>query len=716
MVKAYDSLGSSHDITIMYDKVSETEWEYIVVCNPEEDKRELVQGTESQGLLSRGSIEFSESSGKITNITMEEFTGRVGNVETGGMNSPDDIHFEVADGEAMPLDGYGLELSFDGNGWVLDPDSIPENYPDAQVVYSDDQNVHISLDPNDEGEADLKLKLDKPAMAGDTIGFDINDPNETHIQNLKNVSYGGGASENTHMEINDPNTMTRDAEGCGMVWNPVTEQWQWSNPEDAAANGSLVSDMVSNGGSSYLVNENTVQITNPTDMTQSSEDIGLRFDDRSGQWYWNEPLKTEDFTNPTYDFVPENNPTVSVVDPGTLGAVPSLDGSGNPAAVELEWDGTQWSVVDDGGCQVEIIVAESNASQVQFRVTPPGQPTTEGAVVQYSFDEELSNQGGQSLSFEINPTPPEEYANAQLTTSGVPAGGVGIDFNNNGSTDLIFDTALGTGAAPVDGDTLSFSVDPDVPPEEYPDAVIKGDENRAIIDLDGSGNEDDIEDIVFTFDEKLKTGTDTHPLEDQSYIQFDIEGSTAWREVPVDEAESTGYFQFTADFLGGDNGSTEMDISLNLGSRYDGENFVNDPLSTTQYSRASSTTYQDSDGYPPGDLTDVSVNADGVVTGSYSNGQQIPLFRVALADFNNENGLYSQGGNLFSATNDSGPAITNKPGENGLGSISPNTLEMSNVDITEEFTSMISLQRAFEANSTVITTVDSMMSTVIQMK
>ena len=86
------------------------------------------------------------------------------------------------------------------------------------------------------------------------------------------------------------------------------------------------------------------------------------------------------------------------------------------------------------------------------------------------------------------------------------------------------------------------------------------------------------------------------------------------------------------------------------------------------------------------------------MTGIYSNGQLIPLFRVGLAKFLNNFGLSNEGGNLFRETRASGSAITNKPGENGLGTIAPNSLEMSNVDISEEFVTMITTQRGFQAN------------------
>jgi flagellar hook protein FlgE len=141
VVTVYDSLGSAHEVTVYYDKISDTDWEYIIVCDATEDNRSLIEDTTSAGLLARGTIEFSESSGEIVSMTMEEFTGRVGNVTTTGSNSVDDINFEIEDSEAMLVDGYGIEMTFDGNNWVLDTTTLPDAYADAQIIYSEDQNI-----------------------------------------------------------------------------------------------------------------------------------------------------------------------------------------------------------------------------------------------------------------------------------------------------------------------------------------------------------------------------------------------------------------------------------------------------------------------------------------------------------------------------------------------------------------------------------------------
>ncbi len=231
--------------------------------------------------------------------------------------------------------------------------------------------------------------------------------------------------------------------------------------------------------------------------------------------------------------------------------------------------------------------------------------------------------------------------------------------------------------------------------------IIANTKEEVAISLDVSGNED----IVFKFSEEPAVG-DT--------ITFDLVGTTAWTPV---EPNTSGYLAFSADFLGGEAGTTMMDIEYDIGSRYDGMgSFVNDSLSTTQYSKSSSTTFQSANGYGAGDLEGVDVSSDGVMTGIYSNGELIPLYRVGLAKFQNNQGLFSEGGNLYRETRDSGAAVTNKPGENGLGSISPNSLELSNVDISDQLVKMITTQRGYQANSKIITTVDEMLSETISMK
>jgi len=147
---------------------------------------------------------------------------------------------------------------------------------------------------------------------------------------------------------------------------------------------------------------------------------------------------------------------------------------------------------------------------------------------------------------------------------------------------------------------------------------------------------------------------------------------------------------------------------------YDAANVTNGDI--TQYASPSTTSFQTQDGYPAGMLRSVSVDEAGVVTGAYSNGQLVPLFQVALVDFPSYYGLDKMGNNLYSASLESGDAMPGIPGTGRLGSISPSSIEMSNVDLAQEFVKMITTQRAFQANSRVITTSDEILNELINIK
>jgi len=115
----------------------------------------------------------------------------------------------------------------------------------------------------------------------------------------------------------------------------------------------------------------------------------------------------------------------------------------------------------------------------------------------------------------------------------------------------------------------------------------------------------------------------------------------------------------------------------------------------TGYASTSVTTFQTQNGYPAGSLRGVSVDELGVVTGAYSNGQMTPLYQVALADFPNYYGISKMGNNLYAESLASGQALPGTATSGRLGSISPSAIEMSNVDLAQEFVKMITTQRAF---------------------
>jgi len=136
----------------------------------------------------------------------------------------------------------------------------------------------------------------------------------------------------------------------------------------------------------------------------------------------------------------------------------------------------------------------------------------------------------------------------------------------------------------------------------------------------------------------------------------------------------------------------------------------------TGYSSPSSTTFQYQDGYSSGVLRGISVDENGMVTALYSNGQLNPEYQIAMADFPSYHGLKKMGNNLYSESLASGQALVGIAGTGRLGSISPSTIEMSNVDLAQEFVKMITTQRAFQANSRVITASDEILAELINIK
>jgi flagellar hook protein FlgE len=134
------------------------------------------------------------------------------------------------------------------------------------------------------------------------------------------------------------------------------------------------------------------------------------------------------------------------------------------------------------------------------------------------------------------------------------------------------------------------------------------------------------------------------------------------------------------------------------------------------YAAASNTTFQYQDGYASGVLRGISVDESGIITAAYSNGQLIPVFQVAMADFPSYEGLTKLGKNLYAESLNSGQPLPGVAGNGRLGSISPMAIEMSNVDLAQEFVKMITTQRAFQANSRVITTSDELLAELINLK
>lgn len=161
-------------------------------------------------------------------------------------------------------------------------------------------------------------------------------------------------------------------------------------------------------------------------------------------------------------------------------------------------------------------------------------------------------------------------------------------------------------------------------------------------------------------------------------------------------------------------GAASATINLDLGNATGaGGNGVD---GITSYAGASAASFLEQDGSGTGELADFEIRPDGTVEGRYTNGETRSLGQVATATFANVEGLERQGNALFRATGESRDPLVGIPGTNGHGDIVAGTLEGSNVDLAQEFVTMIAVQRGFQSNSRSITTADEMLSELVNLK
>ena len=156
-------------------------------------------------------------------------------------------------------------------------------------------------------------------------------------------------------------------------------------------------------------------------------------------------------------------------------------------------------------------------------------------------------------------------------------------------------------------------------------------------------------------------------------------------------------------------GAANMDVTWDL---YDANN---NPL-LTQVASQSALSSTNQNGYSSGTLMSFSIGSDGIIQGTFSNGQTNPIAQLALANFANEQGLQRVGANSYLSTLASGAAVIGAPGTGGRGDITGGALEQSNVDIATEFANLIVAQRGFESNAKVVTTFDQVTQDTINLK
>lgn len=213
------------------------------------------------------------------------------------------------------------------------------------------------------------------------------------------------------------------------------------------------------------------------------------------------------------------------------------------------------------------------------------------------------------------------------------------------------------------------------------------------------------------------------PLE----IEFTKTAADTWTwAASIDSASGTAAGSGTLNF--DTNGSlvagTDPAITLTLSNgatatqtitwnMYDDSGATNGTLS--QYASASLLSNQTQDGNSVGTLSSVSIDENGVISGTYSNNMVENLYQIALATFINNDGLKMSGSSLYEATTTSGTAIVGASGTGGSGTLKSGSVEMSNVDLASQMANLLVAQRAYQACAKVITAQDEMLQATLQM-
>jgi len=713
-IKMYDSLGTSHVLTVYFDRTSnDNEWEYLITCEPEEDMRyisdsgeQAIYGSErydytmhkGAGALQYGVINFS-TSGDITDIA--------------AYNVPPDAEVEPALIENRILltsadQYYSFETNFTG-------DTI-------------NKEISLSLGASYAGTTSLEKQAivsDGGAVTGpgsnvpitsDTQWSSVYDSNSNQVQNGDLFYFAGYASNGTAASL-----WPYEVDSTKTVQDLLDQlETTFGCNANIDANGRLQLEASSGGESALSITTFNTFCANGSTPFGSGNDLILNKAVVSPQGVIDingDPV--DDATTVLTAVYDQNNVAIVAGDVLTFSGV-DVDGAVVVATpytvvagdtvntlltfIEGLFDGGAPAEIDaflDQNGRIRVVNTKDptvplwNANLSVTFTTVPGQanPFGDPDINTVSFDE------GNIIGSFINVTTSKQELISQGRAVNNSSGGPpmitgetlwGDVYDSNGDGVSAGDTIRFQGKR-NDGTPINFlyppvgGIDLTVSVQDLLDMLST--EFNCAATIDNAGQ------LVLTEyypgSSQLNISSITYPVNTNSHEIFGPDGSSFILVNPDD----------------GEDGSREGGI-VSAG-------FEAEALTSSQYSNNSTTVFQLQDGFASGFLLSVAVDTQGIITGRYSNGQVLKKAQVALANFTNLQGLQKEGGNLFSETTNSGVPVTGAPGTNGLGTIASNSLEQSNVDIGTEFVRLISVQRGFQANARVITTTDNMMSELI---
>jgi len=740
-IKIYDSKGAAHDITIYFDRTTvDNQWEFLVTCEPNEDKRVLSDGLDSNG--------DPDGTNDEQTIYAPDTTYNYQNHKGAGALLYGVINFSVS-GEIDQI-----------YAWNVPPDGKVDPASNVNRIILDQTDEYYSFDVNFTG-----------ATTNSKVALNLG------------AKYSGATTDISQILVTDSGAYADSGQN-----NVITKETLMTSVFDSSGNQLAVGDSFYfagydhdgqyRSGSYTIATGDKVQalldvINSTFNATATIDSNGrIRITDKTGG---DSGMYITKFAAVTASSATPFGGSVTVV-----GSVPAViggdtttyyadDGSGNAitdttTALTSVYDGAgnqiaAGNVLTFSGTAVDgtdVTVAGNNTFTVAAGDTiadlldfiedlySDGDSTTDSNLVNRDVTAILGgdgrivvfdNTGGGSLAVAVNNSGTSEA----FGQDGVSYAATAVtDTQANITTSKQQVVSLGRGTTVASSNqAITASTDWSTVYDGAGNVVASGDTFTFTgTDVDGNAVS-----ATFTVDTDygppLSTPTGTVLdlltwLEDKFNAEASIDGSgrLVLTDRTADSAATGGHssqlavtsvsYSGTAQVFGTYGFDTiSSDLAAEDGSRMGDTvsiEFNTEALASTQYANSSTTIFQDQDGFAAGFLQSVSVDTDGVITGNYSNGQVLKKAQVALASFSNVQGLRKEGGNIYRETTESGAPVTGAPGTNGLGSIAPNSLEQSNVDLGTEFVKLITTQRGFQANSKIITTTDEMLNDLINIK
>lgn len=608
-IKAYDSKGASHDLTVYFDRTTkDNQWEFLVTCNPVEDKRVLSTGLDAAGNLN-------------------------GTIDEAAIYTPDTTYNYVNHKGAGALLYGKIDFSTSGAidkiaAWNVPPDGKVDPAQNTNRISLSNTDQYYSFDTNFTG-----------ALTNQKIALNLG------------ARYSGAATAIPQVLVSGSGGYT----DAGVT--PITKETLWANVKDSSGIAVTGTTVTWTG-----YRNNGAAVSGSYTLTAGGKVQDLL-----------DKMNANDAVGPPYTGF---NCTCTI---DAAGRIVMTDNTGGPSGLAVTTFGFTTAGVLTGSQPFGISVNDGSATATNtFNIT-----TSKRQVV----------STGRATNSAAGTTP----INADtLLTSVYDVNGAALA---TGDT-LTFTGTRGDSTAVTATFIAGTSIGPPLTVSAGANATVQellhwlDNQFDAEASIDGDGR------LVLTDRKADETGVYNSKLA--------VTGCTCSAPLKIPFGTAANDFTVIPADVGVEDGS-RAGITTSL-------NFSTEALSTTQYANSSTTIFQDQNGFSAGFLQSVSVDTKGVITGNYSNGQVLAKAQVALASFNNLAGLMKEGGNVFRQTTASGAPVTGAAGTNGLGSISPNSLEQSNVDLGAEFVKLITTQRGFQANSKIITTTDEMLADLINIK